>query len=105
MNGFSRILYSIVLLAAGALSCTKEPSPVSYNQPRIDATSSEISENQVILSCDVSGQNISECGFLFGESEYELNRYSSDNLAQGKFSTKIDGLSFNVDYWYSPRSS
>lgn len=101
MNGFSRILCSIVLLAAGALSCTKEPSPVSYNQPRIDATSSEISENQVILSCDVSGQNISECGFLFGESEYELNRYSSDNLAQGKFSTKIDGLSFNVDYWYS----
>ncbi len=101
MNGFSRILCSIVLLAAGALSCTKEPSPVSYNQPRIDATSSEISENQVILSCDVSGQNISECGFLFGESEYELNQYSSDNLSQGKFSTKIDGLSFNVDYWYS----
>ncbi len=101
MNGFSKILCTFVLFAGCALSCTKEPSPVSYCQPRINATSSEILENQVVLTCDVSGANISECGFLFGTNEYELEAYASDSPSQGKFSTKIDGLSFNVDYWYS----
>lgn len=101
MNGFSRILCFVVLLAVCALSCTKEPSPSSYSRPQINSTSSEISENHVVLFCDVAGQNVSECGFLFGADEYDLDKYESHNLDKGKFSTQIDGLTFNVDYWYS----
>ncbi len=101
MDVFSKIFCPAALLVLCTLSCIKDPDPSSYHKPQIEATSSAIDGSIVVLSCDISGQNVSKYGFMFGEDEYDLDEYDCENLSDGKFSTRINDLKFNTDYWYN----
>ncbi len=94
---------TVILLAAAlfALSCLSDPEPEQFGPPRITGTSSTVERNAVVLTCEVSGsRRVKDCGFMFGTDEENLGRNVCSWNGDGKFSMRLDGLTFNVDYYF-----
>ena len=95
---------TVILLAAAlaVLSCISDPKPEQFVPPRITGTSSTIEKNSVVLTCEVSGSvRVKDCGFMFGTDEENLDRNACIWSGDGKFTMRLDNLTFNVDYYFS----
>lgn len=92
----------MILAVLSAVSCIKDPDPAAFRTPQITGTGSSVEGNAVVLSCGISGNSkVKECGFMFGTDEEKLSRSTCSMSADGNFAMTLDGLTFNVDYYFS----
>lgn len=95
-------LASLLPVALAVGSCLSDPEPGEFCPPRIAAVRSDVERNVVVLSCEVEGKSgVKECGFMFGTDEEALDRNTCVWSGDGNFSMTVEGLTFDVDYWYS----
>lgn len=98
MKKTSALLFAVL----SAVSCIKDPDPAAFYPPQLTGTGTSVEGNAVIISCGISGSNhVKECGFMFGTDEEKLARSICTMGEDGKFSKVLEGLTFNVDYYYS----
>ena len=94
-------LFALMLTVLAAISCLSDPEPGEFCPPEIVAARSAVERNVVVLSCEVTGKGgIKECGFLFGSDEESLERSVCGWSGDGAFSMSVEGLTFDVDYYW-----
>ena len=94
-------LLALLLTALAAISCLSDPEPGEFCPPEIVAVRSAVERNVVVLSCEVEGKSgVKECGFLFGTDEESLERSLCGWNGDGEFSMSVEGLTFDVDYYW-----
>lgn len=94
-------LHALLLTALAAISCLSDPEPGAFCPPEIVAVRSAVERNVVVLSCEVAGKSgVKECGFLFGTDEEALERSLCGWNGDGEFSMSVEGLTFDVDYYW-----
>ena len=93
---------TLLLTALSVVSCIKDPDPAAFCPPTITGMNSSVVGNAVVLSCGISGNSrIKECGFFFGTDEERLSKSVCTMSEDSNFSMVLDGLTFNVDYYFS----
>lgn len=92
----------LIVITFIVASCISDPVPSLFGPPRIESISSNIENNEVILTCKISGnKRIEKYGFRFGTDEENLEKIICKDYNNGIFSVKFNNLTFNVDYYYS----
>ena len=92
----------LIVLIFVITSCVSEMVPSLFGPPSIDSISSTVENNEVVLTCKVSGnKRIKEYGFKFGTEEENLKKIICKDINNGIFSVKFNNLTFNVDYYFS----
>ncbi len=92
----------LIVLTFIITSCISDPVPSLFGPPRIDSISSNIENNEVILTCKISGnKRIEEYGFRFGTDEENLEKIICKDYNGGIFTMRFNNLTFNVDYYFS----
>ncbi len=98
-----RLLFSLMLLCVGVVSCVNDPDPSLHAAPEIQSPSVEIVGTTVILKSIVSRyDNIRSCGFYLGSTEEQMERYGSElpSKEELSFSVSLQDLTYDVRYCF-----
>lgn len=63
---FFKTIVAIAFFAIAMLGCTKNPLSNNYEKPTLKAAYKDVSYTTVKLTCDISKNNFTECGFWYG---------------------------------------
>ena len=98
-----RLLFSLMLLCVGVVSCVNDPDPSLHAAPEIQSPSVEIVGTTVKLKSIVSRyDNIRSCGFYIGSTEEQMERYDSElpSKEELSFSVSLQDLTYDVRYCF-----